>query len=129
MNNWKEIGEVHGVQKTYMDSSDKDRTGRMWRKQMLSYEGTDMVFVKFASDGRLANIYNIIIKNQGEKSNDYIANGIENIESGNEDANEVVRTIVYSINGAQLDKAGKGVNIIKKIYANGKIKTSKVVLK
>ena len=96
---------------------------------MLSYEGTDMVFVKFASDGRLANIYNIIIKNQGEKSNDYIANGIENIESGNEDANEVVRTIVYSINGAQLDKAGKGVNIIKKIYANGKIKTSKVVLK
>lgn len=129
VNNWKEIGEVHGVQKTYMDSSDKDRTGRMWRKQMLSYEGTDMVFVKFASDGRLANIYNIIIKNQGEKSNDYIANGIENIESGNEDASEVVRTIVYSINGAQLDKAGKGVNIIKKIYANGKVKTSKVVLK
>lgn len=129
VNNWKEIGEVHGVQKEYLDESGTNRTGRMWRKQILSYEGTDLVFVKFASDGRLANIYNIIIKNQGEKSNDYIANGIENIENGNDEAGEVVRTIVYSVNGAQAGSLSKGINIVKKIYANGSVKTTKVIVK
>jgi hypothetical protein len=129
VNNWKEIGEVHGVQKEYLDESGTNRTGRMWRKQILSYEGTDLVFVKFASDGRLANIYNIIIKNQGEKSNDYIANGIENIENGNDEAGEVVRTIVYSVNGVQAGSLSKGINIVKKIYANGSVKTTKVIVK
>ena len=85
--------------------------------------------MKFASDGRLANIYNIIIKNQGEKSNDYIANGIENIENGNDEAGEVVRTIVYSVNGVQADSLSKGINIVKKIYANGSVKTTKVIVK
>ena len=85
--------------------------------------------MKFASDGRLANIYNILIKNQGEKSNDYIANGIENIENGNEEASEVVRTIIYSINGTKAANMSKGINIVKKVYANGSVKTTKVIVK
>lgn len=128
VNNWKEIGEVHGVQKTYMDSSDKDRTGRMWRKQILSYEGNDMVFVKFASDGRLANIYTILIKNKGEISDEYIT-GIEDITSNTEAEGEVISTMIYNINGTMTNKVSKGINIVKYVYANGNIKTKKIVVK
>ena len=44
-------------------------------------------------------------------------------------AGEVVKTIVYSINGTQLNAPAKGINIIKEVYANGQVKTRKAIVK
>ncbi|MBM6662510.1 hypothetical protein H6B30_12235, partial [Marseilla massiliensis] len=67
-------------------------------------------------------------KNEGEASKDYIT-GIKDVTEGSEAAGEVVKTIVYSINGTQLNAPAKGINIIKEVYANGQVKTKKVMVK
>lgn len=96
---------------------------------IASYEGTDLVAVKVAAvNSGTVNIFDIYVKNQGEKSNEYLT-GIKDVNTNAEAAGEVVRTMIYSINGAQLDKAVKGINIIKEIYANGAVKTRKVMVK
>ncbi|MDE5948085.1 MAG: hypothetical protein K2G86_04775 [Prevotella sp.] len=59
----------------------------------------------------------------------YITTGIKDVNIGKETKSTVIRTIIYSINGAQLDKTAKGINIIKEIYANGSVKTRKVMVK
>ncbi len=114
---WTELGEL----KT-------STTGRLWKNTVLGYEGTDKVFVKVCASNSVG-IFDIFIKNEGELSKEYIANvnGIENVNAGA--SGEVVRTMIYSINGTQLDKAGKGINIVKEVYANGAVKTKKVIVK
>lgn len=115
--NWTELGEL----KT-------STTGRLWKNTVLSYDGTDKVFVKVCASNSVG-IFDIFIKNEGELSKEYIANvnGIENVNAGA--SGEVVRTMIYSINGTQLDKAGKGINIVKEVYANGAVKTKKIIVK
>ena len=87
-----------------------------------------MVYVKLASGGNKANIFDIFIKNEGEESKNYIT-GINDVTESSEAAGEVVKTIVYSINGTQLSAPAKGINIIKEVYANGSVKTKKVMVK
>ena len=48
---------------------------------------------------------------------------------GSEAAGEVVKTLIYSINGTQLNEPAKGINIIKEVYANGQVKTRKAIVK
>ena len=87
------------------------------------------MFVKVASaDGPNANIFDIFIKNEGEASKDYIT-GIKDVTEGSEAAGEVVKTLIYSINGTQLNEPAKGINIIKEVYANGQVKTRKAIVK
>lgn len=115
--NWTELGEL----KT-------SSIGRLWKNTVLGYEGTDKVFVKVCASNSVG-IFDIFIKNEGELSKEYIANvnGIENVNAGA--SGEVVRTMIYSINGTQLGKAGKGINIVKEVYANGAVKTKKIIVK
>ena len=125
---WTKIGDL--VANTLSGNGDNGKPGddRIWKKTILSYEGTDMVYVKLASGGTKANIFDIFIKNEGEASKDYIT-GIKDVTEGSEAAGEVVKTIVYSINGTQLNEPAKGINIIKEVYANGQVKTKKVMVK
>ncbi|MBQ7870149.1 MAG: chitobiase/beta-hexosaminidase C-terminal domain-containing protein [Prevotella sp.] len=126
---WVKIGDITGGTIKGNGSNGKDGSNRIWRMNIASYEGTDLVAVKVAAvNSGTVNIFDIYVKNQGEKSNDYIT-GIKDVNTNAEAAGEVVRTMIYSINGAQLDKAAKGINIIKEIYANGTVKTRKVMIK
>lgn len=115
--NWTELGNLY-----------TGSVKRLWKNTVLGYEGTDKVFVKVCAKQGAA-VFDIFIKNEGELSKEYIANvnGIENVNAGA--SGEVVRTMIYSINGTQLDKAGKGINIVKEVYANGAVKTKKIIVK
>ncbi|WP_288056406.1 chitobiase/beta-hexosaminidase C-terminal domain-containing protein [Xylanibacter rodentium] len=117
--NWTELGEL----KT-------STTGRLWKNTVLGYEGTDKVFVKVCASNSVG-VFDIFIKNEGELSKEYIANvtGIEIVNSNVAAAGNVVRTMIYSINGTQLDKVAKGINIVKEVYANGVVKTKKIIVK
>ncbi len=130
VNSWIEIGEVSGGTIKGTASNGKDGSNRLWKKNIASYEGTDQVAVKVAAidEGNTISILNILVKNFGEKSEEYTT-GIKDVNIGKETESTVIRTIIYSINGAQLDKTAKGINIIKEIYANGSVKTRKVMVK
>ncbi len=113
---WNELGKL-----------ETGTVKRLWKQTTLSYDGTDMVFVKVTGKSG-ACVFDLYIKNEGELSKDYIT-GIQNVNAGKAAEGEVIRTMIYSINGTQLDKAGKGINIVKEVYANGAVKTKKVMIK
>ncbi len=119
--NWQSIGYI------YSPKVSEDTKGRLYQKNLLSYEGTDKVFVKLAAKNTSGRLFNVIVYNAGEKSGEYT--GIVNVNKKDNATGEVVRTIIYSMNGTQLNKAAKGVNIVKKVYADGTVKTQKVIVK
>jgi hypothetical protein len=97
---------------------------RNWKKTKLSYEGTDEVYVRLlhtaAKSG--AQIYDIYVMNNGEKSKAYSEEtaGVSTVK------NVVARqAAVYSINGTRLSGMKKGLNIV--VDENGKAK--KVMVK
>lgn len=130
VNSWIEIGEVSGGTIKGTASNGKDGSNRLWKKSIASYEGKDLVAVKVAAinEGNTISICDIFVKNFGEKSEEFVS-GIKDVNIGKETESTVIRTIIYGINGAQLDKTAKGINIIKEIYANGSVKTRKVMVK
>ncbi len=126
---WIELGEVYGGNIKGTDAKGKDGSNRLFKRNIVSYDGTDLVAVKVAAveDGGTANILDIYVKNFGELSKEYT--GIKDVRSNTTAEGEIVRTMIYSINGTQLGKAAKGINIIKEVYANGAVKTRKVFVK
>lgn len=125
VNNWVKVGDVN-VTKSAADTQSK---GRMYVRTINSYEGTDEVFVKFAAASSSGRLFDVILKNEGEISKEYLS-GIVDVNNGKAAEGEVVRTIVYSLNGTQqLNGTSKGINIVKQIYANGAVKTKKVIVK
>lgn len=112
-----------------LDSVTFSKKQRWVKKSVLSYEGTDEVYVKLQAQFSSVGIADIIILNHGDKSEEILPTAIKEISSSNGNAGEVVRTMVYSINGTQLSKAAKGINIIKEVYADGTVKTRKVMVK
>lgn len=112
---WREVGNLKtGTQK------------RLWKHTVLGYEGEDEVFVKVCAKNGAA-VFDIFIKNFGELSKEYT--GIKDVRSNTTAEGKIVRTMIYSINGTQLGKAAKGINIIKEVYANGAVKARKVFVK
>jgi hypothetical protein len=67
------------------------------------------------------------VLNNGENSKKYDAStvGIDNVGS----SDELVRDEIFSVNGVRLNTLGKGINIIRKHYADGTVKTVKVMVK
>ena len=49
--------------------------------------------------------------------------------NGNEKGDEVVSTSYYTVGGAAVSAPVKGINIVKKVYANGVVETSKIYVK
>lgn len=111
----------------YSPKVSADSKGRLYKKNLVSYEGSDQVFVKFTALNTSGRLFDVIIYNAGEKSEEYT--GIVNVNKSNDTDAEVVGTAIYSLNGTQLNKAAKGINIVKKVYADGTVKTQKVIVK
>ena len=124
---WTKLGNLIANDITGTADNGKDGKDRIWKKTILSYEGTDMVYVKVASEGGKAMIFDIFVKNEGEKSHEYT--GIEDVTISGKAAGAPVSTEVYSVNGARLAKAATGLNIVKETYVDGSVKTRKVVVK
>ncbi len=126
---WQRIGQLNGGSIEGYDSSGRDRSDRIWRKTIVPYDGTEAVVVRLMTDGGAAIIFDVFLKNEGEESKAYIT-GISDITtSSTEAAGEVVSRAIYSINGTRLAAPTKGINIVKEVYANGKVTTKKVVVK
>ena len=124
---WTKLGDLLANDIEGKDDNGKDGKDRIWKRTLVSYEGTDKVFVKVASHGGKANIFDIFIKNAGPLSGEYV--GIEDVTAGGAAAGKPVRTEVYSIGGARLATPAKGINIVKDVYADGSVKSRKVVVK
>ena len=108
---------------TFVDSVYFSKTQRYIKKNIASYEGTDKVFVKLQAAFSSVMVFDIYIMNHGELS------GIKDVDAAEEATGEVVRTLIYSINGTRLNAPAKGINIIREVYDNGSVKTRKVVVR
>ena len=91
---------------------------RNWKKTQLSFEGTDEVYVRLlhtkAKSG--AQIYDIYILNNGEKSKAYTeeAVGISNVKNV-----FAGKAAIYNLNGVRQQSMKRGLNIV---IENGKAK-------
>ena len=117
-NEWTKIGDVaYSLIK------------RNWKRTFLSYEGTDEVFVrilhtKAKSSGQ---IYDVYLMANGENSKAYDEGGIVGIAATEGIA--TARTEIFSINGARLQTLTRGINIVRRTYTDGTVKTQKIVVK
>lgn len=118
--NWTPIDTI------YSPNLSDDSKGRTYARNIVSYEGTDQVFVKLAALNTSGRLFNVIVKNASEKSQQYT--GIVEI-AGKATTGKPVSTMVYSLNGARRNATAKGINIVKETYADGTVKTRKVIVK
>ncbi len=104
-------------------------TQRYYKKTRVSCDKTGEYFVRVwhKSGSTKAQVYDIYVLNNGENSKKYDAStvGIDNVGS----SDELVRDEIFSVNGVRLNTLGKGINIIRKHYADGTVKTVKVMVK
>jgi hypothetical protein len=111
---WTLLGKVQGGTEDLMDGT-KDASNRIWRKTIVSYEGTDLVYLKLASGGNTCNIFNVLVK----------------VEDETEGINEMPATLktvaagVYSLSGMRQQGMRRGLNIV--VGTDGKVK--KVMVK
>ncbi|MBO4821101.1 MAG: chitobiase/beta-hexosaminidase C-terminal domain-containing protein [Prevotella sp.] len=103
---------------------------RNWKRTKVSYEGTDEVYVRVLHTAAKSSgqIYDIYVMNNGEKSSQYSEGALDGIETLLP-AGDIVRTEIYTLNGARVTTMVKGVNIIRRTYANGVVKTHKVIVR
>ncbi|MBR6605515.1 MAG: chitobiase/beta-hexosaminidase C-terminal domain-containing protein [Prevotella sp.] len=102
-------------------------------KFIRSYEGTNEVYLKVACANhdnltqQKTMVYDILITYHGENS---IAaeQGTTGIKESNL-SNKIKATQIYNLKGIQTNRINKGINIVKKIYDNGKVEIQKVFVK
>ena len=95
---------------------------RYIKKNIVSYDGTDKVWVKFQAEFSSVMVFDIYLMYAGELT------GIKDAQV-TEAAGKPVSTQVYSINGTLLATPAKGLNIIKEAYADGTVRARKVVVR
>ena len=117
--NWTKLGDIN-----------YSLIKRNWKRTKVSYEGADEVYVRVLHTAAKSSgqIYDIYVMNNGEKSSQYSEAALDGIETLLP-AGDVVRTEIYTVNGARVNSMVKGVNIIRRTYANGVVKTHKVIVR
>ena len=100
---------------------------RLMKRNKLSYEGTDKVFVRLAHKGgnSAGQVFDIYLMNNGELSKAYNEEtlGVQTVQP----EGAVVRTEIFTLGGSRTANAGRGMQIIRKTYANGSVVTKKVL--
>ena len=117
--NWTKLGDV-----------DYSLIKRNWKRTKLAYEGNDQVYVRILHTAAKSSgqIYDIYLMNNGEKSKQYAEDALDGIMTLIP-AGDITRTEIFTIGGARISTMAKGVNIIRRTYANGAITTHKVIIK
>jgi hypothetical protein len=112
---------------TKLDTLKMAKTQRYIKRTRVSYEGNDQVYVRVAqtAGGTKAQVYDIIVKNNGELSQQYSeeAAGISTVQP----EGSIVRTEVFTLGGMRVAGKAQGVTIVRRTYANGAVTTQKVV--
>ena len=116
---WTKLGDV-----------DYSLIKRNWKRTKLSYEGSDQVYVRLLHTAAKSSgqIYDIYVMNNGELSKQYSESALDGIVEI-APAGDVVSTEVFSVNGVRQSSVVKGLNIVRRTYANGAVKTTKVLVK
>ena len=117
--NWTKLGDV-----------DYSLIKRNWKRTKVAYEGNDQVYVRILHTAAKSSgqIYDIYLMNNGEKSKQYAEDALDGIMTLIP-AGDITRTEIFTIGGARISTMAKGVNIIRRTYANGAITTHKVIIK
>ena len=117
---------LDGVEWTTIDTLGISYYRRFWKRNVSHYEGSDEVFVRITqvAGGTKAVVYDILLMNNGEVSQGYVALPVHR------QAAEVVATEYYNLNGIRMaGPAYQGITIVKKIYSDGYIKVEKIFIK
>ncbi len=103
-------------------------TQRYYKRTRLSYNETASVYVRVAQTGggSKAQVYDILLLNNGELSKQYSADA-EGIELPTTAGAEVVGVQIYNLSGVQQNGLGKGLNIVRRVYSNGAVEVLKVM--
>ena len=101
-------------------------TQRYYKKTRVNVEKTGEYYVRVAQVGgsTKAQVYDIFILNNGEHSQAYDPTGIENV---NDNAAEMISSEIFNLNGVRVNGLQNGINIIRQRYADGSVKTIKVM--
>ena len=116
---WTKIGNVNFA-----------GTKRYWKRTRLAYNEAGEVYVRVAHVGgkTKAQVYDILLFNNGELSKQYTEAGA-GIECPSATVVDVVDVQIYNASGVQMDALGSGLNIVRKVYADGTVKVLKVMSK
>jgi hypothetical protein len=117
---------LDGEEWTTIDTLGISYYRRFWKRNVSHYEGSDEVFVRITqvAGGTKAVVYDILLMNNGEVSQGYVALPVHR------QAAEVVATEYYNLNGIRMaGPAYQGITIVKKIYSDGYIKVEKIFIK
>ena len=109
-----------------LDTLNLADTQRYYKRTRLSYNESAPVYVRVAQTGggSKAQVYDILLLNNGETSKEYDPNVVE---LPTVVGSEVVAVQIYNAAGAQLNQLGKGLNIVRKLHADGTIQVLKVM--
>jgi len=117
--NWTKLGDVN-----------YSLIKRNWKRTCVSYEESAEVYVRIVHTAAKSSgqIYDVYVMNNGEYSKQYSEQALDGIVTL-QPAGNVVRTEVYGLDGALRGTLSKGVNIVRQTYANGAVKTRKVLVR
>ena len=101
-------------------------TQRYYKRTRVNVEKTGEYYVRLAQVGgsTKAQVYDVFILNNGEHSQAYDPTGIENV---NDNAAEMISSEIFNLNGVRVNGLQNGINIIRQRYADGSVKTIKVM--
>jgi len=117
--NWTKLGDVN-----------YSLIKRNWKRTCVSYEESAEVYVRILHTAAKSSgqIYDVYVMNNGEYSKQYSEQALDGIVTL-QPAGGVISTEVYGLDGARRGTLSKGVNIVRQTYANGAVKTRKVLVK
>lgn len=113
---WTKVGDV-----------DYSLIKRNWKRTQLSYEAIDQVYVRIIHTNAKSSgqIYDLYVMNNGQKSQQYTETPITTPTP----EGKVIRTQVYTLHGTRTANTPRGIAILRETYANGAVRTTKIVNK
>jgi len=107
-----------------MDTVWAAKTQRWHRKTVLSYNGTEKMFVRLKAAFSSVIVNDIIITNDPDE----VLTPIRDLRSS-EERGQLVRQEVFAVDGKRMNALRPGLNIVRRTYENGTTETRKVLVK
>ncbi|MBR3897585.1 MAG: chitobiase/beta-hexosaminidase C-terminal domain-containing protein [Bacteroidaceae bacterium] len=119
---------VDGATWATLDTLNLADTQRYYKRTRVAYNETASVYVRLAQTGggSKAQVYDILLLNNGELSKQYTEQG-SGIELPSVTGAEVVGVQIYNASGIQQRELGRGLNIVRQLYSDGSVKVLKIM--
>lgn len=112
---------------TVLDTLESEGTMKLIRKFTAYYDAKDSVYVKIASvseNGTNNNVMIFDMRLMGE-GEDPIVDAVKNVVTNA----QLISRRIYTISGMEVKSPVNGVNIVRDIYSDGSVKTSKIMVR